>query len=182
MKQRLYLYLEKVTTIPRDLALFRFQTSKHLFQNLKFGKCVLKRAYSYLVKPEWMATSICYIQNQLHVIARMTRTANINGQSFWSSFSYSLGGKSIIDLFKNYKDLYPANETRLGRYNFLKVTQVLAKRGQLRTCILSYCVNLHDVGSIFSNMMDTIGSLNEIGEIERVKWYRNTWEHLTMIW
>ena len=126
-----------------------------------------KRVYRYRVKPHQIATSISFLQDQLPVIAGMTRTAKIDGHSFKNMPVYSLGGKSIFHLFDNYKDLNPVQNLRIGRDNFVKVTQFMCKKGEIRTGLSSYYVKLRDVGNIYSRMMDRIDSIDGLVGLER---------------
>ena len=137
----------------------RFKSSRHLFKKLQVGKSVVNRVYPYRISPEKIATSIAYLQNQLPVIAGMTRTAKIDGYKFPNMSVYSLGGHSLMDLYGNYKELHPTKATRLGRTNFLKIGRLLCKKGEIRTGLSSYYVKLRDVGNIFSKMLDSIGNI-----------------------
>jgi len=92
----------------------KFRSSKELFIKLRLGQSVPKRAYSYRIKPEQIATSIQYLLTQLPVIAGMTRTAKIDGYSFRNLPVHSRGGKNILHLFTEYKNLHTDENTRVG--------------------------------------------------------------------
>ena len=84
------------------------------------------------------ATSIAYLQNHLPIIAVMTRTAKIDGYKFKTMSVNSLGGHSLMDLFGNYNELHPTKATWLGRNNFLKIGQILCKKGRFgQDCLLT---------------------------------------------
>ena len=109
---------------------YKFHGSRTLFSKLMIGNPVPPRFYSYWVKPEQIATSIQFLQEQLPVIPGLTRNIKINGHLFQNLPVYSSGGHSLVCLFASYGRVYP-KEHRIGRNNFLEIGKMMCKKGKI---------------------------------------------------
>ena len=100
------------------------------------GRPVPQRFYAYRVQPERIATSMQFLQGQLPVIAGLTRNVKISGHLFQNLPVYSSGGHSLTGLFESYSRLYP-KEHRIGRTNFLGISRMMCKKGEIRAGLSS---------------------------------------------
>ena len=123
--------------------------------------CV-RRKYPFRVKPYMIATAIQYLQEQLPVIAGRTRNAKIDGHIFRNLPVHSIGGKSFILLFEQYKILHPNKKRRIGRTNFITVGKMLCMRGELKTGLSSYYVCVRDANRIYRRMLARLGEIEGI--------------------
>ena len=66
-----------------------------------------------------------------------------------------------MNLFDDYKRTH-ANITTLGRHNFIKVSQILCQKGEIKTGLSSYFVKVRDVSEVLNRMLDRVGSLSNV--------------------
>ena len=69
-----------------------------------------------------------------------------------------------MNLFDDYKRTH-ANITTLGRHNFIRVSQILCQKGEIKTGLSSYFVKVRDVSEVFKRMLDQVGSLSNVVSI-----------------
>ena len=121
--------LLKVNGLRRNFGIKKFRNSNQIFNKIRKGESIEKKLYSYRVKPHQISTSISFIQDQLPVIARMTRNAKMDGHRFSNMPVFSLGGTAITQLWNNYTAMNPDTNARIGRDIFFKVAKFMCKKG-----------------------------------------------------
>ena len=162
----------------------KFSTHRCMFKDLLKGQPLRKRQYKHRLKPEQISTSIKYFQEQLPIIPGMTRNAKIDGHVFPNLPVHSLGGKSLTKLFRNYCTMFPMKKNRIGQTNFVKMGKLLCKRGEIRTGLSSYYVNVRDVGDVLCRMLVRLKEFNDyvglasLGDVD----YQKNLEKLKVDW
>ena len=119
-------------------------TPSDLFSKLIIIKSVPPRSYSYHVRPELIATSIQFLQVQHPVISDLTRNVKVNSHLFQNLPVYSSGGHSLMELFESCYRVLDISD-RIGRAGFLRISQMLRKKVEIRDGLSSYYVPLRTI-------------------------------------
>ena len=94
------------------------------------------------------------------MVAGLVRDVKFDGHLFINLPVYSSGGKSLMKYYDLYKTLYPI-EDRIGRDNFLKVSKLLCKKGEIRAGLSTYYVRIRDTGEVIGRMIKRMVDLRE---------------------
>ena len=95
------------------------------------------------------------------MVAGLVRDVKFDGHLFRNLPVYSSGGKSLMKFYSLYKALYPIGD-RIGRDNFLKVSKLLCKKGEIRAGLSTYYVRIRDTGEVIGRMIKRMADLCEL--------------------
>ena len=148
----------------------------------------IKAKYHYHIKPGKIVTAIQFLQSQLPVIPGKVSDKKIDGHLFKNLPVYSLGGKSLNKLFAEYSLTYDQAPTNIiGLKNFVSLGQILCKRGEIKTGLSSYYVQLRHADLIMVRMLKRLGQVKNVVGIalegsnvlqDNTNYLQSEWSHL----
>jgi len=92
---------------------------------------------THIASTQSITTGIQFLQGQLPVIPGTTRNIKIDGQKFENLLVYSTG-----DVLNEYKSLQSNPTDRVGLQNFFVLGKTLCTKGEMKTGLSSYFMNI----------------------------------------
>jgi len=100
---------------------------------------------THIASTQSITTGIQFLQGQLPVIPGTTRNIKIDGQKFENLLVYSTGegvGGSLMNVLNEYKSLQSNPTERVGLQNFFVLGKTLCTKGEMKTGLSSYFMNI----------------------------------------
>lgn len=132
----------------------RFGALRKSFDIMADGMSIPKRQYIYRIKVPSLANAMRHLMTTLELRAGTSRSVNIAGHVFTVPV-YDRGGKSLETLYGNYCSAVIARE-RIGYFTFKICSNLLTRRGELKTSLSQYYYRLQYALKFFEMMMDRL--------------------------
>ena len=142
----------------------RFKTARSNFDLLKAGKEMERiRLYAYRVEPSKLRSAMEFLTTKLPFRPGLTRTMKIDKYIFKALPVYQRGGKSLEDLFFEYKKCQTNfNENALGQHSFVELVKFISAKGETKTGLSTYYVKLSHALTVFKEMLVRLKCIDEL--------------------
>jgi hypothetical protein len=149
----------------------RFTTARTNLQLLQAGKELAQlRSYIYRVDPRKLISGLDYLTTKLPYRPGMTRSMRVGGFTFHFLPVYQRGGKSLDNLFAEYKTSQQnISQPYLGEKSFVELTKMMTKKGQSKTGLSTYYVKLSHAFNVFNDMLRRLTRMDNVSSLEWLK-------------